>query len=104
MYSFWQILGAAALLGVTFSGMFIGMWIVYFVGHMDTAGVQFISLVGVFSFPLAIGSFLVWRRKRSGLKWLKFGAIMFVVKPSLLSAIWQLEQNPDCVKYLDQTR
>jgi len=83
----------AALTGGTLTAIFVGMWVAYLAGHMDTSGVVIISLLGLFAIPLFAGSMLIWAR---------FGALLFLLALALRMAvsIWHLEHDPECLERL----
>jgi len=98
--AFMDTLVFARMIGVAFTLVALVAWGLYAAAKMETGGVVFISIIGLFSIPLAIGSTLVLNRKPAGLGLLKFGSLLLVVRPGVLIRIWQLESDPDFREFL----
>jgi Mn2+/Fe2+ NRAMP family transporter len=91
----------SGLVGAIFTGMVVASWAAYVWGDGDGERAGFCTVVGVFAVPLLAGTLLVWRRKPSGLRLLRFGSVLFFLGlPHLVWVIRALDADPDYVAYM----
>lgn len=90
----------------TFSGTIstvglIASWVanIFADGNIGCAAVC--TMASVFCVPLLIGSIQTLRGRRSGLLWLKFGSLIFILHPDKVIDIWCLGNSPEYKFYLE---
>jgi hypothetical protein len=100
MKRFPVILWLPGSLGALFTGIFVASWAAYFWGDGDGERAGFCTVVAIFAIPLLVGSIQLLRRRPSGLRLLRFGAVLFACTPRVRSIFQSLEQHPDFIEYM----
>jgi hypothetical protein len=95
-----RVLIAGILAGLIFNGLFVASWVEFFFGDGDDERALFCSFLEVFAFPLLIGSILALRGHESCLKWLRVGALMFIVVPTAWRALSHLDCDESYLAYM----
>jgi hypothetical protein len=91
---------ASITIGLTFTVLFILSWIMFLWGDGDSGRMAVCTFFAIFAMPLFIGSVLVFLRRRSGLRFLRFGSWILLCEPGTWARLRTIDKNPIVAAHL----
>jgi hypothetical protein len=91
---------AAVLAGVVFTGLFVAAWVEFFFGDGDEGRAAVCTAFECLAGPLLVGAVQALRGRRSCLRLLRVGSVLFIAQPHILRALWRLEVEPWYIEYM----
>ncbi|QJX00039.1 hypothetical protein FTUN_7662 [Frigoriglobus tundricola] len=93
---FWLTLVVSLIWNV----MCAGCWLAFIFADCNEGALAVVSAFTVFTGPMLVGTILILRRRESGMRWLRFGSVVFLCEPGTLVQIWKLKDDPAYLAFM----
>jgi hypothetical protein len=93
----WLTLGV----GLIFDSMCVACWVLFIFVDCSEGALAVTSAFAVFTGPLLAGTLLILFRRPAGMRWLRFGSVIFICEPGSLIEIWMLKNDPRYIAYMN---